>query len=68
MIDPQSGEKRLLVSFRRLAEFVRPSKPDIDEVSLYINHTLWNCPGDRIYFYLRGRVGKYSMRTASCGR
>ena len=62
IIDPQSGEKRLLVSFERLAELVRPEKPDVDEASLYINHTLWNRPGDRIYFYLRGRVGKSTMR------
>ena len=62
IIDPQSGEKRLLVPFRRLAEVVRPAKPDIDKASLYINHTLWNRPGDRIYFYLRGRVGKSTMR------
>jgi hypothetical protein len=61
IIDPQSGEKRLLVSFRRLAELVRPSKPDVDEASLYINHTLWNRPGDRIYFYLRGRIGNSTM-------
>ncbi|MEA3224664.1 MAG: hypothetical protein U9Q07_01845 [Planctomycetota bacterium] len=62
IIDSQSGEKHLLVSFRRLAELVRPSKPDVDEASLYVNHTLWNRPGDRIYFYLRGRVGDSTMR------
>jgi hypothetical protein len=33
---------------------VRPIKPDLDKASLYINHTLWNRTGDRIYFYLRG--------------
>jgi len=62
IIDPKSGKKRLLVSFERLAELVRPLKPDVDEASLYINHTLWNRPGDRIYFYLRGRVGESTMR------
>jgi hypothetical protein len=62
IIDPQSGEKRLLVSFRKLAELVRPSKPDVDKASLYINHTLWNRPGDRIYFYVRGRSGRSSMK------
>ncbi len=62
IIDPKSGKKRLLVSFRRLAELVRGSKPDVDEASLYINHTLWNRPGDHIYFYLRGRVGDSTMR------
>lgn len=62
IIDPQSGEKRLLVSFRKLAKLVRSSESDIDKASLYINHTLWNRPGDRIYFYLRGRYGESSMR------
>ena len=61
IIDPESGKKRLLVSFRRLAELVRRWKPDVDKASLYINHTLWNRPGDRIYFYLRGRIGSSTM-------
>jgi len=54
MIGVPSGEKQLLVSFRKLADLVRPVKPDIDKASLYINHTLWNRKDDRIYFYLRG--------------
>jgi len=62
IINPKSGVKRLLVSFRRLAELVRPLKPDVDEASLYINHTLWNRRSDRIYFYLRGRIGESSMK------
>ena len=62
IIDPQSSTKRLLVSFRQLGELVRPLEPEIDEASLYINHTLWNRPGDRIYFYLRGRVGNSAMK------
>ena len=62
IINPQSGEKRLLVSFRKLAELVCSSESDVGKASLYINHTLWNRPGDRIYFYLRGRYGKSSMR------
>ena len=41
---------------------MRPWKPDVDKASLYINHTLWNRPGDRIYFYLRGRVDNSSMK------
>ena len=61
IIDVQSGKKRLLVSFRQLAELVRPFKPDVDKAWLYINHTLWNRNDDRIYFYLRGRYKKSSM-------
>jgi hypothetical protein len=62
IIDPKSGMKRLLVSFRRLAELVHPIESDVDKASLYINHTLWNRSGDRIYFYLRGRVGDSPMK------
>jgi hypothetical protein len=61
LIDVRSGEKRLLVSFRKLAELVRPCKPDIDNAALYINHTLWNRRDDRIYFFLRGRYKSSSM-------
>jgi hypothetical protein len=61
LIDIRSGEKRLLASFRELAELVRPLNPEIDKASLYINHTLWNREDDRIYFFLRGRYRKKSM-------
>ncbi|MHC4147523.1 MAG: hypothetical protein ACYSUD_22505 [Planctomycetota bacterium] len=45
-----------------MAELVRPIEPDVDKASLYINHTLWNRPGDRIYFYVRGRLNRSSMK------
>ena len=61
LIDVRTGEKRLLVSFRKLADSVRPSKPDVDKAWLYINHTLWNRTDDRIYFFLRGRYRSSSM-------
>ena len=61
LVDVRSGEKQLLVSFRELAELVRPWNPDVDKASLYINHTLWNRGDDRIYFFLRGRYKSSSM-------
>jgi Tol biopolymer transport system component len=36
-------------------------KPDITEAALYINHTLFNRKGDRIYFIARGRKEKRSI-------
>ncbi len=36
-------------------------KPDVAEASLYINHTLFNRKGDRIYFLARGRREKQSI-------
>ena len=52
-IDVRSGERTLLVSYKRLCEAVRDQFTDIDQYALFINHTLWNRPSDRIYFYLR---------------
>ena len=48
-----SGKRTLLVSYRQLREVVRDDFADIDQYGLFINHTLWNPPSDRIYFYLR---------------
>jgi len=50
----ESGKKRLLVSFRQLADAIAPSRPDVREKHLFINHTLWNRDDNRIYFYVRG--------------
>lgn len=36
-------------------------EPDISEAALYINHTLFNRKGDRIYFIARGRKQKRSI-------
>jgi hypothetical protein len=52
LVDVASGKKRLLVSFRRLAEAVAPVAPTAGK-HLFINHTLSNRAGDRIYFYVR---------------
>lgn len=53
-VDIQTGEKTLLVSFAQLADTRRPSRPDVDQKALFINHTLSNRDGDRVYFYVRG--------------
>jgi len=52
-IDVRSGKKTLLVSFARLAELLRPIHPNIDRQALFINHTLCNRQGDRIFFFVR---------------
>ncbi len=49
-----TGEKSLLVSFEQLADALRPTRPDVDEKELFINHTLNNRDGDRVYFFVRG--------------
>jgi hypothetical protein len=52
-VDVATGNRTLLVSYRQLREIVRDDFEDIDEYGLFINHTLWNRPSNRIYFYLR---------------
>lgn len=52
-MDVATGEQQLLVSFRQLAEVLRPRYPDIDSRALFINHTLWSRHDERIYFYVR---------------
>jgi len=61
----ESGKKRILVSFRQLADLIAPTRPDVRDKHLFINHTLWNRNDDRIYFYVRGdfsaRIGKIDI-------
>ncbi|MHC4631655.1 MAG: 3-keto-disaccharide hydrolase [Planctomycetota bacterium] len=57
-VDTETGEKRVLVSFRQLADLLRPRHPNIDDIPLFINHTLWNRDDSRIYFYARGNWGR----------
>jgi hypothetical protein len=61
IVNVHTGEKRLLVSFRALADAVRPVRPNVDQAALYTNHTLWNRNDDRIYFFLRGRYRSQPM-------
>lgn len=82
LIDSETGEERILVSFSRLAELFKTvehwavlskrwtpvnspepgvAQPDTAEAALYINHTLFNRSGDRIYFIARGRKDKQSI-------
>jgi hypothetical protein len=53
-VEVDSGARKLLVSFAQLREAIRPFTKRADERHLFINHTLHNRTGDRIYFYCRG--------------
>jgi len=53
IVEIESGKKRLLVSFRQLAELISAKRPDVVGKHLFINHTLWNRDDNRIYFYVR---------------
>lgn len=61
-VNVKTGQINLLVSFNRLADLLRPHKPDIDKIPLFVNHTLWNRDDDRIYFYVRGNFSASDER------
>ena len=50
-VDIKTGEKRLLVSYSRLARELKERSIDTLHDGLFINHTLWNRDCDRIYFF-----------------
>jgi hypothetical protein len=54
LVNADTGDKRLLVSFPQLADLIRPVRPDVDNKPLFINHSLWSRDDSRIYFYVRG--------------
>src|SRR5688572_1718437 len=53
-IDVATGKRQLLASYRQMADAIRPTRPDVDEKELFINHTLWSRDDSRIYFFARG--------------
>jgi hypothetical protein len=62
VVDVLTGTRRLLVSFRQLADLVRPVRPDVDRKALFINHTLWSRDDSRIYFYVRAEFDNRDER------
>jgi hypothetical protein len=52
-VNIETGEATLLVSFDRMAGFIREAEPHVDELALFVNHTLWNREGDRLFFFAR---------------
>lgn len=53
VVDVARGTRRLLVSYKQLADLIRPARPDVDRKALFINHTLWSRDDSHIYFYVR---------------
>jgi hypothetical protein len=53
LVNVNSGEKKLLVSYKQLSEVIKHQVPAAAKDELFINHTLWNREDDLIYFYLR---------------
>jgi hypothetical protein len=53
IVDAARATRRLLVSYKQLADLIRPARPDVDRKALFINHTLWSRDDSQIYFYVR---------------
>jgi len=53
IVDIETGEKRLLVSYHTLEEKLKERDPGIKHTGLFINHTLWNRNSDLVYFFVR---------------
>jgi len=56
LIDIATGERKLLVSFRALAEFFKVE--EAETYPLNVHYIVWNRDGDRIFFLLRGNGKK----------
>jgi hypothetical protein len=54
VVDVKSGARKLLVSFKQMRDALVAKHPQIDQKPLFLNHTLWNREGDRIFFFVRG--------------
>jgi len=53
VVDTKTGQKRLLVSYRQLEAKIKQRNPGFEHSGLFINHTLWNRQGNRVYFFAR---------------
>jgi len=62
VVDEETGERELIVSFRQMRDALVDNHPTIDEKALFLNHTLWNREGDRIFFFVRGDFGDREER------
>ena len=62
VVDVARGTRRLLVSYKQLADLIRPARPDVDRKALFINHTLWSRDDSHIYFYVRAEFDNRDER------
>lgn len=53
-VNVATGERQLIVSYAALADRIRPTRPDVDAIPLFINHTLWGRDDGLVYAFVRG--------------
>jgi hypothetical protein len=61
-VDVTTKEMKLLVSYKQMADALRPQHPSIDEQELFLNHTLWSRDDSRIFFFVRADFDKKDAR------
>ncbi len=54
IVDVKKGTRKLIVTFDQMREALLAKHPSIADKALFLNHTLWNREGDRIFFFVRG--------------
>jgi hypothetical protein len=57
VVNAKTGERKLIVTFKQMRDTLAARHPQIDQKPLFLNHTLWNREGDRIFFFVRGDFG-----------
>jgi hypothetical protein len=62
VVNSVTGEHRLVVSYKKLADVIRTVRSDIDRIDLFINHTLWSPGGKRLFFFCRGEFEHKTIR------
>lgn len=53
-VDIATGVRTLLISYGQLADRIRASYPQVSEMGLFINHSLWSRENDQVLCYVRG--------------
>lgn len=61
-VDIETGERELMVSFAQMAAMVKENHPQVEGAPLFINHTLSNREGDRVFFFVRGNFNNRDLR------
>jgi hypothetical protein len=54
VVDVKTGARKLIVTFKQMRDMLAARHQQIDKKPLFLNHTLWNREGDRIFFFVRG--------------
>lgn len=63
MLDLKTGQSRLAISLKQVYEALAPKNPDLKDIALFIQHTVINPAGNRLFFLAR-TIQKGSLTSA----